>query len=108
MPKINVTLISSSPPLSFEFPEGIERSCFGAIRLFQGVMRTITLDELNHIKTKYKKESVKIKTSKYVESKRVDKRGYNEDDINYLAKEHNLLDLPLKNQIKRLKKLGLI
>jgi hypothetical protein len=106
MQKIVLTL-RRGPAESFEFPEKVERSCFGSIRLFPGLPKTVSEDEYKWICKKRPELVPFLEASAYVESKRVDKR-ISEAHVNELAKEHGLENLPFGHQCERLKKLGLL
>lgn len=119
MNKIIVTL-RSSPTESIEVPNIVkykgdkeetvlQKSCtFGAIRLFAGIPKTISMDELKHIKKVMPRIYSKLDVKPYVESKRVDKRGASESEINKLVVKEGLEHLKPAVQIEKLKERGLI
>lgn len=113
--KVIVTL-QSAPSVSVEVPEykdkakqtKIERSCFGALRFYPGIPKTITVDELDFIQKEKKELASKLKSAPYVESKRVDKRGVTEAELNRLSKDHAIEHLSHARKIEVLKAKGAI
>jgi len=116
MNKVTVTL-RSAPSESIEVPTQVkykkekevtklERSCFGAIRLFPGIPKAITKDELEHIKKTRADLFARLDVKPYVESKRVDKRGISEADAEKLAKAEGLDHLKPKVQLEKLQERG--
>lgn len=120
MKKVTVTL-RDSPNASVEVPEEfprrkrarragskkseatkIERSAFGAIRLFPGVPKAISSDELRYVELHRPDVFARLESRKYVESKRVDYRGATEAAIADLASKEGLGHLPVPKQIERL------
>lgn len=79
----------------------IERSVFGAIRLFPGIPKAVSEDELEFIKLGRKELFGRLEIRKYVESKRVDYKGATEADIEALAEAEGIghLDLPKKIEV---------
>lgn len=120
MSKVIVTL-RSAPSESVEIPKykkkekgakgervEITRSCFGALRFFPGIPKAVTKDELEYIKKNDAELRRRLKTRPYVESKRVDKRGASESEVEALAESEGIGHLPMKRQIEILKKRGKI
>ena len=73
MTKVIVTLLAGRP-LQVDIPDEhngnkVERSLYGAIRLFPNVPRTISADELAFVKEK--EPNAKFREQKYVETKRL-------------------------------------
>ena len=66
-------------------PKEIGRSCFGALRFFPGVPKTITKDELEFVRLHCGDVAARLDDRPYVESKRLDYRGANESVIAALA-----------------------
>jgi len=61
--------------LSFDMPEeGVERSCFGAIRLFPGTPRVVTEDELRLMLAANSDFEALVSIADHVESRRSDRR----------------------------------
>jgi hypothetical protein len=113
--KKTIVTLRSAPSESIEVPKtvkdgtkdrALERSCFGALRLFPGVPKTITTDELEFIKEKQSEVFLRLEVRPYVESKRVDVRGASEADIEKMAAEEGLGHLRLRDQVDRLQKRG--
>lgn len=101
MKKVIVTL-RSGPSASIEVPSGLQRSCFGAIRLFPGIPKAIATEEYEYIRAKYPAFSARLEVGKYVESTRVGTRGISEADLEALVKQEGLAHLKLKAQVKKL------
>lgn len=117
MKKVTVTL-RDSPNASVEVPEEfprrkrargtkakakkIERSAFGAIRLFPGIPKAISVDELEYVKIHRSDVFKRLESRAYVESKRIDYRGKTEAEIEALAAGEGLSHLPTPRQIARL------
>lgn len=120
MNKIVVTL-SRGPALSLDFPEEyragrgkkatakqVERSCFGAVRLYPGLPKTISTTELEYLKDKEPKVAALLSVRPYVESKRVDKRGCTEAQLEKLAAEEGVSHLKPARKLAVLKERGKI
>lgn len=84
MKKVIVTLHSGPAqsvdvPAAHEFQKGekraLERTCFGSIRLFPGLPKVVSQDELDYILEIRRDLAGKVFASAYVESHRADKRG---------------------------------
>lgn len=105
MTKVVVTL-RSAPVASVEFPEGVERSAFGAIRLFPGVPRAVSLSELKHIRAAEPGVFARLHVQPYVESRRVDLRGAGEAEVARLAGEEGISHLPHAEQVRVLRERG--
>lgn len=113
MKKVIVTL-RDAPNASVEVPENfprpkrakktkprkIERSVFGAIRLFPGVPKAISVDELEYVKLRRPDVAARLDERPYVESKRVDYRGITEAAIEKLAEEEGIGHLDLARKVK--------
>lgn len=120
MEKVIVTL-RSAPSESVEVPKfkkgakgekgekaETARSCFGALRFFPGIPKTITKDELEFIKGSSAELFRRLSVRPYVESKRVDKRGATEDDVEKAAEKAGVGHLPAKKKLAVLAERGLI
>jgi hypothetical protein len=118
MDKVIITL-RSTPSESIEIPDAIKykgdkeesqlkRSCFGALRIFPGIPKTISKDELEHIKKTMPNLFSRLEVKPYVESKRVDVRGASESEINKLADKEGLGHLKFPAKLKKLIERGLI
>lgn len=119
MDKVIITL-RSTPSESIEIPAVVkykgdkeERKlqrtcCFGAIRIFPGIPKAISKDELEHIKRIMPNVFSRLEVKPYVESKRVDVRGASEKEINELVEKHSLGHLNSSAQIEKLMERGLI
>jgi len=107
--KVTVVLRSQGS-VEIEFPEGKEapknRSCFGALRLFAGIPRAITREELEWIEKKEPKLFARLRVAKYVESKRVDRRGASEAEVERLAEREGIGHLPPGRRLEVLRKRG--
>jgi hypothetical protein len=112
--KMIVTL-RSAPPVSVEVPavvkydgteREVKRSCFGALRLFPGLPKTVTEDELEHIKRKEPEVYARLEIRPYVESKRVDRRGASEADVERMAEAEGVAHLRPKARDARLRARG--
>jgi len=113
--KRRIVTLRSAPSATVEFPETVkvgkeeqklERSCFGALRLFPGLPRAVSEDELKYIEKKYPALFRRLAVQDYVESKRVDLRGVTESDLDALAEKEGLGHLPPREKIRRLKERG--
>ncbi len=82
----------------------LERSTFGAIRIFPGVPKAISTDELAHIKAT--RPEVRLEVQPYVESKRVDRRKFSEAVVGSHADAHGLRHLPFAEQLRHLQTSG--
>ncbi len=91
MSKKVIATLRSGPSASIEIPSGVQRSCFGAIRLFPGIPRAITTEEFEHVRAKYPTLCARIQINKYVESTRVGARGISETDLEVLADRRECL-----------------
>lgn len=80
----------------------IERSCFGCLRFFPGVPRTISEDELAYIEGWRGDLFGRLDRRPYVESKRVDYRGASESAIEALAEKEGIGHLDLPRKVARL------
>lgn len=105
MKKVIVTL-RGAPAETFEIPEGVERSCFGSLRLFPGVPRAISAEEREHLKKTHVEPRLNVRP--YVESRRVDKRGATESEIVAAAEKAGVSHLPMQRQIEVLLERGVI
>jgi len=109
-----IVTLRSAPSVSIDIPaqeEGakqIQRSCFGAIRLFPGVPKAVTKDELDHIKATMPEVFLRLTIQPYVESKRVDLRGVAEADVSKLAAEEGIEHLSHARQVDLLRERGQI
>lgn len=108
MSKKVVATLRSGPSVSIEVPGGVQRSCFGAIRLFPGIPRAITGEEYEHVRKKHPKVCARLEIGKYVESKRVGARGISEADLEGLAEREGLSHLKLKTQVEKLRERGML
>jgi|GEM_PF-5532523 len=112
MNKIVVTL-SRGPALSVDVPDEyrvgrgklavtkqVERSCFGAVRLYPGLPKTISTTELEYVKDKNPKLADMLSVRPYVESKRVDKRGCTEAELEALADKEGISHLKPARKLK--------
>jgi hypothetical protein len=119
--KKTIVTLRSAPAVSVEVPEHfprargekgepkrLERSGFGALRLFPGVPRTVSCDELEFIRRHQPEVAARLDSRPYVESKRVDYRGATESEIEAAAAEAGISHLPLAAQCDRLQKTGKI
>ena len=104
--KIIVTL-RSAPSVSVEIlDKKCQRSCFGALRFYPGIPKVITKAELEHL-TKIKGDiASKLDIRPYVESKRIDRRGASETEIENLAKTEGIDHLHFKKKVELLQKRG--
>jgi len=110
-----IVILRSTPSVSIEVPntvvidgnkKEIKRSCFGALRLFPGVPKSISKDELEYIKNTEVVIYSYLEKKQYVESKRIDIRGASEADIEKLAKDGGLDHLKVKVQLQKLQERG--
>lgn len=111
MTEKTIVTLRSAPSVSVEVPdeqEGktLQRSCFGALRLFPGIPKTITKDELEHLKKNQPDVFARLTVQPYVESKRVDRRGAGEADVRRLAEEAGISHLPHRKQVEVLRERG--
>jgi len=102
MKKVIVTL-RDQPAASVEIPEGVERSCFGAIRLFPDVPRAISAAELEHLRAHEPALFRRLFVQPYVESQRIDRRGMSEAEVNRRATRFGFGHLPHARQLVALK-----
>ena len=117
MSKVIVTL-RTSPSVSVEIPnsktvEGkeveLKRSVFGALRFFPGIPKAITTDELEFIRaTRPDLDRRKLNERPYVESKRVDRRGASEAEVEAKAEKEGLSHLPHGRKLEVLTRRGKI
>jgi hypothetical protein len=120
MKKVIVTL-SSGPAVSLEFPEvfsrkrgekaearKIERSVFGAVRLFPGIPKAISASELEYVRAHRKDLIPRLLARPYVESRRVDRRGVSEGELERLAEKEGVGHLPTRRKIEVLTERGKI
>lgn len=116
MKKVTVTL-RSGPYVSLEFPEEyrpargadlqkVERSCYGAVRLYPGLPKAISASELAYLEAKQPELAAKLLVRPYVESRRVDKRGCSEAELERLAEQEGLSHLVPARQLEVLKQRG--
>jgi hypothetical protein len=91
-----------------EKPREIERSCFGSLRFFPGIPKTISKDELEFIESGRPDLSKRLDVSEYVESKRVDYRGATEKAIETAAESEGIGHLSLKRKVEVLRERGKI
>lgn len=89
-------------------PREIERSCFGALRFFPGIPKAISVDEMEYVRLERADLYPRFDVRPYVESKRVDRRGATEDEIEKLAKSEGIEHLDFANALKRLRQRGKI
>lgn len=111
MTERTIVTLRSAPSESIEVPgefggRALQRSCFGAIRLFPGVPKTVTRDELEQIKRGRPDVFARLTVQPYVESRRVDRRGATEADVHRLAEEAGISHLPHARQVEVLRKRG--
>ncbi len=118
MKKVIVTLRdapNASVEVPGEFPQKrrakrkvreIERSVFGAIRLFPGVPKAISSDELEYVELHRSDVFRRLDRRPYVESKRVDYRGASEAAIEDLAAREGIGHLDLPSKVERLTERG--
>jgi hypothetical protein len=112
MEKIIVTL-RDAPAASVDVPDEtggkkLQRSCFGAIRLFPGIPKTVSRDELEYLKVADPGLFARVHVQPYVESKRVDRRGAAEAEVSHLADQEGLTHLSHSKQVELLQKRGKI
>jgi hypothetical protein len=120
MKKVIVTL-SSGPAASVEFPEvfprkrkekgdpvKIERSVFGAVRLFPGIPKAISASELDYLRAHRKELFPRLLARPYVESKRVDRRGVSEGELEKLAEKEGIAHLGTRRKVEVLTERGKI
>ena len=96
-------------PATVEFPEGEKapkRSCFGALRLFPGIPRAVTAEELAFIEKKHPAVYAELEVRPYVESRRVDRRGATEAEVERLAAEAGISHLPNARVLEILRERG--
>lgn len=118
MGKVIVTL-RSAPPESVEVPKYVkgkkgkggepvetERSCFGALRFFPGIPKTVTADELEYVKSSDAELARRLAVRPYVESKRVDRRGATEAEVEALAETEGVGHLGLGRKVEVLRRRG--
>lgn len=111
MTERTIVTLRSAPSESLEIPEEfggktLQRSCFGAIRLFPGVPKTVTRDELEQIKRGRPDVFARLTVQPYVESRRVDRRGASEADVHRLVEGEGLSHLPHARQVEVLRERG--
>lgn len=119
--KLRIATLRAAPPASVDVPENfprargekadakkrpIERSVVGALRLFPGVPKAVTEDEVAYIKAHRLDVATRIDVRPYVESKRKDHRGVTEVELKELATKEGVDHLPLKKQVKVLTERG--
>jgi hypothetical protein len=121
MKKVTVTL-RDSPTASVEVPvefprekrkkksddRRIERSVIGAIRLFPGVPKAISADELEFVRLHRPSVFARLDSRPYVESKRVDYRGASEGEVEDLAAKEGIGHLEFWSQVAVLRERGKI
>jgi len=113
MTERTIVTLRAAPSASVEVPEKkdgktLQRSCFGALRLFPGIPKTVTRDELEHIKQAEPDLYNRLTVQPYVESKRVDRRGAGEAEIAKLAEQEGIAHLPHARQVELLRERGKI
>jgi hypothetical protein len=114
MTERTIVTLRSAPSATVEVPEkkkdggALQRSCFGVLRLFPGIPKTVTRDELEHIKQAEPDLYNRLTVQPYVESKRVDRRGAGEAEIAKLAEQEGIAHLPHGRQVELLRERGKI
>lgn len=91
-----------------EKPKKIDRSVFGAIRLFPGVPKTISADELEFVRVNRPTVFGRLDSRPYVESKRIDYRGVTEGEVEALAEKEGIGHLDFSKKLERLGERGKI
>jgi hypothetical protein len=103
----HIVTLRSAPSETVEVPEEVKvRSCFGALRLFPGVPKAVTKEELKHIETARPDVFERLEVRPYVESRRVDLRGVSEAEIAALARTEGLEHLRPAEQVRQLRERG--
>jgi hypothetical protein len=111
MTERKIVTLRAAPSASVEIPEEkggrrLQRSCFGALRLFPGIPKTVTLDELECIKREEPDLYAQLTVQPYVESKRVDRRGVAEAELARLAEAEGISGMPPQRQLRVLRERG--
>lgn len=108
--KLRIVTLRSAPSASVDVPElfpkkrgksedrRIERSVHGSIRLFPGVPKAVTEDELEYIRATRSDIATRLDDRPYVESKRRELRGATEGEIAELAAKEGIDHLPTREQ----------
>lgn len=86
--------------------KAISRSIFGAIRLFPGIPKAITGDELAYVEGWRRDVFARLEVRPYVESKRVDYRGIGEEALEALAESEGVGHLPTSRKVEVLAERG--
>ena len=98
--KVILTL-RSAPSVSIEVTdERCQRSCYGALRFYPGIPKTITKEELAYIEKTDKGVVSRFDVRAYVESKRIDKRGITERQVEELALKKGVDHLPFARKVE--------
>lgn len=113
MTEKKIVTLRSAPSVSVEVPDSqdsktLQRSCFGAIRLFPGIPKTVTKDELEFIEKTDPDLYGRLVVQPYVESKRIDRRGVAESEVDRLAAEEGIAHLSHGKQVEVLRSRGKI
>lgn len=84
----------------------VERSCFGSVRLYPGLPKAISDSELAFIVAVRPDVRKELKVTPYVESKRADKRGCSEAQLEAAAEEAGISHLKPARKLEVLKGRG--
>ena len=101
-----IVMLRSAPSETVEVPEEVPRSCFGALRLFPGIPKTVTQEELDHVQATRPEVFERLEVRPYVESRRVDVRGASEAELEQLAVAEGIGHLPHAAQVRKLRERG--
>jgi hypothetical protein len=114
--KMCIVTLRSNPAASVDVPgkfprergkkageaKTIERSVVGALRLFPGIPKTVTEDELDYMTRHRTDVATRLDRREYVESKRKELRGCTEAEVRERAEAEGVGHLPFKGQEKAL------
>lgn len=81
----------------------VQRSCFGCLRLYPGLPKAVSEDELSWIEAKLPVLFEKLAVRPYVESRRADKVGCSEADVEAAAEASGLGHLRYGDKVRTLK-----
>jgi hypothetical protein len=111
--KLVVVTLRSAPPASVDVPEHfprvrgkpdepkpIERSVVGALRMFPGVPKAVTSDELAYVETTRRDVAERLDVRPYRESKRKDHRGATEAEVREVAVAEGVEHLSARKQVE--------
>lgn len=104
--KRHLVILRTPPSDEVDFPPDLGgRATFGALRLHPGVQTAVSESELRFMESKRPDLMKRLHISPYVESRRVDRRGYTEAEVDRAAAEAGIpVQTPFAIKVKLLLK----